>query len=116
MTRRAKIVCTLGPASSDVATISELIEAGMDVARLNLSHGTHDEHARRIENVRKAANDLGRDIPITKVRGTWHEYQGIPLMPTFHPAFVLRQYTRQNRRLVWDDLKAALARARAGGS
>ena len=36
---------------------------------------------------------LGRDIAITRVRGTWHEYRGIPVMPTFHPAFVLRQYT-----------------------
>jgi uracil-DNA glycosylase family 4 len=55
---------------------------------------------------------LGRDIAITKVRGIWHEYRGIPVMPTFHPAFVLRQYTEQNRRLVWEDLKAALDRAR----
>jgi DNA polymerase len=57
---------------------------------------------------------LGRDIAITRVRGTWHEYRGIPVMPTFHPAFVLRQYTEQNRRLVWEDLKAALERAREG--
>jgi DNA polymerase len=56
---------------------------------------------------------LGRDVPITKVRGTWLEYRGIPMLPTFHPAFVLRQYTAENRRLVWEDLKAALARARA---
>ena len=55
---------------------------------------------------------LGREVPITKVRGSWHEYQGIPLMPTFHPAFILRRYTPENRRLVWEDLKAALARAR----
>ena len=55
---------------------------------------------------------LGRDVAISKVRGTWHEYRGIPLMPTFHPAFLLRQYTDQNRRAVWEDLKAALARSR----
>jgi uracil-DNA glycosylase family 4 len=54
---------------------------------------------------------LGRDVSITKVRGTWHEYRGIPLMPTFHPAFVLRQYTPDTRTAVWDDLKAALARS-----
>ena len=54
---------------------------------------------------------LGRNVPITKVRGTWHDYHGIPLMPTFHPAYILRQYTVENRRRVWDDLKAALARA-----
>jgi uracil-DNA glycosylase len=54
---------------------------------------------------------LGRDVSITRVRGTWQEYRGTPLMPTFHPAFVLRQYTTENRRLVWEDLKSALARA-----
>jgi DNA polymerase len=57
---------------------------------------------------------LGRDIAITKVRGVWHEYRGIPVMPTFHPAFVLRQYTETVRRQVWEDLKAALERARRG--
>jgi uracil-DNA glycosylase family 4 len=55
---------------------------------------------------------LGRDIAITRVRGTWHEYRGIPLMPTLHPAYVLRQYTPENRRAVWEDLKTALARSR----
>lgn len=55
---------------------------------------------------------LGRDVSITRVRGTWHEYQGIPLMPTLHPAYILRQYTPENRRLVWEDLKAAVARMR----
>ncbi|MCZ6465641.1 MAG: uracil-DNA glycosylase [Proteobacteria bacterium] len=54
---------------------------------------------------------LGRNVAITRVRGQWHEYRGIPLMPTFHPAFILRQYTPENRRLVWEDLKAALAKA-----
>ena len=55
---------------------------------------------------------LGRDVPITRVRGQWHDYRGTPLMPTYHPAFILRQYTPENRRLVWEDLKAALARTR----
>ena len=56
---------------------------------------------------------LGREVPITRVRGQWHEFQGIPLMPTLHPAFILRQYTEENRRNVWEDLKQALARSRA---
>jgi DNA polymerase len=56
---------------------------------------------------------LGRDIAITRVRGTWHQYQGIPLMPTLHPAYVLRQYTPENRRAVWEDLKAAYDRSRS---
>ena len=55
---------------------------------------------------------LGRDVAISRVRGTWHDYRGFPVMPTFHPAFILRQYTEQNRRLVWEDLKAALERSR----
>jgi len=55
---------------------------------------------------------LGRDVAISKVRGNWYEYRGIPLMPTFHPAFLLRQYTHENRSAVWEDLKAALARSR----
>jgi DNA polymerase len=55
---------------------------------------------------------LGREVSITRVRGSWHEYLGYPLMPTFHPAFILRQYTEENRRHVWEDLKAALERSR----
>lgn len=57
---------------------------------------------------------LGRDVAITRIRGSWQSYRGIPLMPTLHPAFILRQYTLENRRLVWEDFKAALARAREG--
>jgi uracil-DNA glycosylase family 4 len=56
---------------------------------------------------------LGREVSITRERGAWQEYRGIPLMPTLHPAFVLRQYTPENRRAVWQDLKAALERSRA---
>lgn len=59
---------------------------------------------------------LGRDIAITRVRGTWQSYQDIPLMPTLHPAYVLRQYTPENRRNVWQDLQAALERSREGAA
>jgi len=58
---------------------------------------------------------LGRKVAISRERGTWHSYQGIPLMPTLHPAFVLRQYSEENRRAVWEDLKAAHARATTDG-
>ncbi|RIL05447.1 MAG: uracil-DNA glycosylase [Proteobacteria bacterium] len=58
---------------------------------------------------------LGRDVSITRVRGVWQDYRGFAVMPTFHPAFVLRQYTPENRRLVWEDLKSALGRARELG-
>ncbi|SHK54488.1 pyruvate kinase [Rhodothermus profundi] len=64
MRRRTKIVCTLGPASSDRETIRQLIKAGMDVARLNFSHGSHEDHRRRIEIVREEARRLGRDVAI----------------------------------------------------
>jgi DNA polymerase len=57
---------------------------------------------------------LGRDVAISRVRGTWQEYRGVPVMPTFHPAYVLRQYTPEVRRKVWDDLRAALTRVQEG--
>ena len=53
---------------------------------------------------------LETKVGITKLRGTWHEVRGIPLMPTFHPAYLLRAYTVENRTRVWEDLKAARAR------
>jgi DNA polymerase len=54
---------------------------------------------------------LGTRIGITKLRGLWQQFRGIPVMPTFHPAYLLRAYTPENRRNVWEDLKAARARA-----
>ncbi len=63
-TRRTKIVCTLGPASDDRDAIHALIKAGMDVARMNFSHGTHADHERRIGTVREEAKKLGRVVPI----------------------------------------------------
>lgn len=47
---------------------------------------------------------------ITRLRGTWQTYHGIPAMPTYHPAFLLRSYTRANREAVWSDMKAVLAK------
>jgi len=51
---------------------------------------------------------------ITKLRGNWHEFRGIPVMPTFHPAYLLRAYTKENRLRVWNDLKAARQRMEDG--
>ena len=59
---RAKIVCTLGPASSTPERIGELIDAGMSVARLNFSHGSHDDHARMLQIVRAEAERRGKAI------------------------------------------------------
>ena len=64
MSRRAKIVCTLGPATYSAEAIHDLVEAGMDVARLNLSHGTHDDHEEVYRQVRSAADDSGRAVGI----------------------------------------------------
>ena len=62
--RRAKIVCTLGPSAGNLEQLRSLIAAGMDVARLNLSHGSHEEHLARYEAVRKAADEVGRGVGI----------------------------------------------------
>jgi pyruvate kinase len=61
---RTKIVCTLGPASSTDEGIRGLIEAGMNVARLNFSHGTHSQHAETIDAVRRVAKELDRPVAI----------------------------------------------------
>lgn len=62
--RRAKIVCTLGPATDSYDQIKALVEAGMDIARFNLSHGDHAEHEERYRHVRKAADETGRSVGI----------------------------------------------------
>jgi pyruvate kinase len=64
MPRRTKIVCTLGPASWSPERIASLVEVGMDVARINFSHGELDRHAETIRNVREAARRAGRPVAI----------------------------------------------------
>jgi len=62
--RRAKIVCTLGPAVDSADGIRRLVEAGMDVARLNMSHGSHDDHRRLYDLVRQASDATGHGVGI----------------------------------------------------
>ena len=62
--RRAKIVCTLGPAVEAPEKVKELIDAGMNMARLNLSHGSYEEHQGRLDRVREAAKIAGKPIAI----------------------------------------------------
>ncbi|MGZ4431138.1 MAG: pyruvate kinase [Gaiellales bacterium] len=63
-TRRTKIVCTIGPATSDPDAIEQLAWAGMDAARLNFSHGAHDEHLQRLQSVRRAQELIGRPLAV----------------------------------------------------
>lgn len=62
--RKTKIVCTLGPSTDDEAVLRKLIEAGMNVARLNFSHGTHEEQKRRMDMVKKLRAELGKPVAI----------------------------------------------------
>lgn len=93
MERLAKIVCTLGPSSSDEEMICKLILAGMDVARLNFSHGTHDFHAHLIKTIRKLSVELNQPITILqdlqgpKLRVGIIPDEGIVLKPS-EPVFL----------------------------
>ncbi|EWG10509.1 pyruvate kinase [Cytobacillus firmus] len=62
--RKTKIVCTIGPASESVEKLTQLIEAGMNVARLNFSHGDFQEHGQRIQNIREASAKTGKTVAI----------------------------------------------------
>jgi pyruvate kinase len=63
-TRKARIICTLGPSSSSPEVLEAMIRAGMDVARLNFSHGTHDEHRARVDLIRKISKKVGKPIAL----------------------------------------------------
>ena len=62
--RKTKLICTIGPASENEETLVKMIEAGMNVARLNFSHGSHEEHKRKIDLIRKAREFTGQPIAI----------------------------------------------------
>ena len=62
--RRTKIVATIGPASRDEETLARLVEAGLDVARLNFAHGTFEQTAENVDRIRAAANRAGREVAV----------------------------------------------------
>ena len=67
-----KIVCTIGPASQSPEMLAQLIKAGMNVARINMSHGTHETHAETIRRIRAVASELGAAIAILeRWEGGW---------------------------------------------
>ncbi len=71
--RRARIVCTIGPSSSDKKTLRGLVRAGMNVARLNFSHGSHEEHRRYIDAIRAVSRETGAPV------GILQDLQGIKI-------------------------------------
>ena len=116
--RRTKIVCTLGPASNSREGVRALIAAGMDVARLNFSHGTHADHERTLDIVRTEAEAAGRIIPIMqdlqgpKIRlgqvegGGVLIHKGDPLVLTSDP---LETSTARRAHVSYDALAAEVA-------
>jgi pyruvate kinase len=69
ITRKTKIVCTIGPASESPQILEALIQAGMNVARLNFSHGTHEEHLKKIKTIRQIADRLSQPVTILQDLG-----------------------------------------------
>ena len=63
--RKTKIICTIGPASENEAVLQELCRAGMNVARLNFSHGTHKEHQNKIDLIKKVRKEMKVPLAIS---------------------------------------------------
>ena len=62
--KKTKIVCTIGPKSNDLEVMRKLVQGGMDIARFNFSHGTHEEQLVRINRIKKVRTELGIPYPI----------------------------------------------------
>jgi DNA polymerase len=89
------------PEKDEIGTCSSFLEKQIEAIRPKVIVTLGAPAARTL---------LRTKIGITKLRGTWKSFRGIPVMPTYHPAYLLRAYTVENRRKVFDDLKAASAR------
>jgi pyruvate kinase len=97
--RKTKIVCTLGPATDNVDTIVSLIREGMDVCRLNFSHGSHEEHGARIALIRKACGITGKHIPILQ------DTKGIKIRAGY-----VQGYSEENKGATMELVKGTLIR------
>ena len=62
--RKTKVICTIGPASENEEVLTRMMQAGMNVARLNFSHGSHEEHQKKIDLIKSVRGKLGLPIPI----------------------------------------------------
>ena len=62
--RKTKIICTIGPATDNPEVLKSMIKSGMDVARLNFSHGSYEDHKMRMDEVKKVREELKRFVPI----------------------------------------------------
>jgi pyruvate kinase len=79
MQKRTKIVATIGPASGTPEMLRALVEAGLNVCRLNFSHGTHEEHAGYIKMIRGLAKDLGEPLTVLQdLQGPKIRVQNVP--------------------------------------
>jgi pyruvate kinase len=67
MARRTKILATLGPASEDADTIRSMVDAGLDAARLNFSHGEPEDHRQLADRVRRAADEVARPVSLVRI-------------------------------------------------
>jgi tRNA A37 threonylcarbamoyladenosine modification protein TsaB len=106
--RKTKIICTIGPASENEATLTAMCNEGMDVARLNFSHGTHEEHKRKIDLIKQVREKL--DKPIFLVGdGSTLTYN---TLKDEIPALVLPPEHKMHQRAVGVGLAAMAAIAR----
>ena len=62
--RKTKVICTIGPASENEEVLTRMMEAGMNVARLNFSHGSHEEHQKKIDLIKRVREKMGMPNPI----------------------------------------------------
>ena len=72
--KKTKIVCTIGPASEDEDTLKKMIEGGMNVMRLNFSHGSHEEHGKKIATLRKVSEEMKEPVVIVDMLQTQSYY------------------------------------------
>ena len=86
MLRKTKIICTLGPSTDDPAVLRQMLEAGMNVARFNFSHGTHADHQARLDHLKALRQEM--DLPVAA------------LLDTKGPEIRLRQFENGKEKLV----------------